>query len=206
MTPREDRIYELFEQAARNVLTGAEILVRLVAAPIENRPELARMLVDVEHAGDHATHEIMRTVNTSSITPFDRDDLTVLAGRLDDVIDDIEQAAELTVLYRIGDVPDGVHKQAALLADAAALTVEAMPRLRTLRDLESYWIGINELENSADTVYRVLVADLLNNDGDLRTMIKIKEVVDQLEAAADAFERVANVVQSIAAKSPDAVS
>jgi uncharacterized protein Yka (UPF0111/DUF47 family) len=112
----------------------------------------------------------------------------------------MEAAGDLTVLYRIGDLPAAVGQQAALLQEAAQLTVEAMPRLRTLRDLDSYWITINEIENRADDVYRALLADLFNGDSDVVTMIKVKEVADQLEAAADSFEQVANVIQSIAAK------
>lgn len=200
LAPRDTRFYDLFTQAARNVLDAAVLLRELVEGPPEVRSGLAKRLVDVEHAGDDATHEIMRAVNSSFITPFDREDIALLASRLDDVIDNMEAAGDLTVLYRIGDLPAAVGEQAALLQEAARLTVEAMPRLRTLRDLDSYWITINEIENRADNVYRALLADLFDGDSDVVTMIKVKEVVDQLEAAADSFEQVANVIQSIAAK------
>jgi uncharacterized protein len=154
----------------------------------------------LEHVGDQVTHDIMRALNTSFITPFDREDIAVLAAGLDDVVDEIEAAGDLTVLYKIGALPQAVHEHAELLEEAARVTTEGMARLRTLQKLEDYWIRINEIENLADALYRALLAQVFDSGSDVVTMIKIKEVVDQLERAADAFERVANVVQSIAAK------
>jgi uncharacterized protein len=200
LTPRNTQFYDMFAAAANNALDAAVVLTQLVNADAAKRPELARQLTDLEHVGDHATHDIMRALNTSFITPFDREDIAYLAGRLDDVVDDIEAAGDLTVLYRLGELPTAVHQQARLLEEAARVTSEAMGRLKTLQRLEDYWITINEIENRADAVYRALLADLFNSGSDVITMIKIKEVVDQLESAADAFEHVANVVQSIAAK------
>ena len=200
LTPRNTQFYDMFTAAANNALDAAVVLTQLVNADAAKRPELARQLTDLEHVGDHATHDIMRALNTCFITPFDREDIAYLAGRLDDVVDDIEAASDLTVLYRLGELPTAVHQQARLVEEAARVTSEAMGRLKTLQRLEDYWITINEIENRADAVYRALLADLFNSGSDVITMIKIKEVVDQLESAADAFEHVANVVQSIAAK------
>ncbi len=200
LTPRDTRFYELFGAAADNLLEGAELLGELVDTVPAERSVVATRIKAVEHAGDETTHAIMHALNTSFITPFDREDIAQLAGRLDDVLDAMEAAADLSVLYRIHELPRGVREQVALLRQAAELTVAAMPRLRTLRDLDSYWITINELENQADDVYRALLAELFNDGVDPVTILKVKEVVDQLEAAADAFEHVADVIQSIAAK------
>jgi predicted phosphate transport protein (TIGR00153 family) len=172
----------------------------LVNADYDQRPALARQLTDLEHVADHTTHEIMRALNTSFITPFDREDIAVLASRLDDIVDHIEAAGDLAVLYRIDTLPLAVREQAELLEEAGRVTAEGMSRLKTLQKLEDYWITINEIENRADAVYRALLAKLFDSELDVVTMIKIKEVVDELESAADAFEQVANVVQSIAAK------
>lgn len=198
--PRDRKFFDLFTDGGRNCVAAADLLVELVASPPEGRPEIAQRLVDVEHAGDDVTHEIMRALNTSFITPFDREDIAMLAGSLDDTIDDMEAAASLTVLYHVQDLPAGVTEQAGLLAQAAKLTAEAMPRLQTMRDLEAYWIAINDLENQADTVYRGLLGELFNTPGDVITKFKLKEVVERLEAAADKFEHLADVIQSIAAK------
>lgn len=200
LTPRDNRFYDLFVDAAKNVLQGAELLTRLVDSDAGHRSALATRMKSVEHAGDNATHAILHQLNTSFITPFDREDIAHLAGKLDDILDAMEAAANLAVLYRIDELPEAVSEQVAVLHEAANLTVDAMPRLRTMRDLDQYWITINELENQADQIYRQLLAELFNNGTDAVTMIKVKEVVDQLEVAADAFEHVADVIQTIAAK------
>jgi uncharacterized protein len=200
LTPRNTQFYDMFTAAANNTLSAALVLKELINAPPQQRPPLAQQLRDLEHVGDQTTHDIMRALNTSFITPFDREDIAVLAAGLDDIVDEIEAAGDLTVLYKIDELPQAVHEQAELLEEAARVTAEAMGRLRTLQKLEDYWIRINEIENLADAMYRALLARVFDSGSDVVTMIKIKEVVDQLEKAADAFERVANVVQSIAAK------
>ena len=200
LTPRDTQFYDMFTAAASNALDAALMLTKLVNADYEQRPELARQLKDLEHVADHTTHDIMRALNTSFITPFDREDIAVLASRTDDIVDHIEAAADLTVLYRIETLPSAVRQQAELLEEAARMTVDGMGRLRTLQKLEDYWITINDIENRADAAYRTLLAELFDSELEVVTMIKIKEVVDELESAADAFEDLANVVQSIAAK------
>jgi uncharacterized protein len=200
LTPRNTQFYDMFAAAASNALDAALMLTKLVNADYEQRPELARQLKDLEHVADQTTHDVMRALNTSFITPFDREDIAVLAARMDDIVDHIEAAADLTVLYRIETLPSAVHQQAALLEEAARMTVDGMGRLRTLQKLEDYWITINDIENRADAAYRTLLAELFDSELEVVTMIKIKEVVDELESAADAFEDLANVVQSIAAK------
>jgi predicted phosphate transport protein (TIGR00153 family) len=200
LTPGDTQFYDMFTAAASNALDAALMLTKLVNADYEQRPELARQLKDLEHVADHTTHDIMRALNTSFITPFDREDIAVLASRTDDIVDHIEAAADLTVLYRIETLPSAVRQQAELLEEAARMTVDGMGRLRTLQKLEDYWITINDIENRADAAYRTLLAELFDSELEVVTMIKIKEVVDELESAADAFEDLANVVQSIAAK------
>jgi uncharacterized protein Yka (UPF0111/DUF47 family) len=163
------------------VLDAALVLRELLNAPADERVPFARQLRDLEHVGDQVTHDIMRALNTSFITPFDREDISVLAAGLDDVVDDIEAAGDLTVLYKIDALPPAVHEQADLLEEAARVTTEGMGRLRMLQKLEDYWIRINEIENLADAHYRALLAQVFDSGSDVVTMIKIKEVVDQLE-------------------------
>jgi uncharacterized protein Yka (UPF0111/DUF47 family) len=133
LTPRNTQFYDMFAAAADNVLDAALVLKELLNAAPDQRPELARQLRDLEHVGDQATHDIMRALNTSFITPFDREDIAVLAAGLDDVVDDIEAAGDLTVLYKIGVLPQAVHEQAELLEEAARVTTEGIGRLRTCR-------------------------------------------------------------------------
>ncbi len=153
-----------------------------------------------EHAGDEATHAIMRELNETFVTPFDREDIYRLASSLDDVMDFMEAAVDLVVLYNIAELPPEIADQVDVLERAAELTAEAMPRLRGMKDLKEFWIELNRLENQADQVYRRLLARLFSGEYDALTVLKLKEVVDQLEAAADAFEHVANTVETIAVK------
>jgi uncharacterized protein len=199
LTPREDSYYDMFADSANNLVTGARLLVELIGDG-GNREGIAEKMRACEHAGDEFTHAIMRRLNESFITPFDREDIYRLASSLDDVMDFMEAAADLVVLYKIEELPRDVVGQVEVLERAAELTAEAMPRLRGMKDLSEYWIEINRLENQGDQVYRRLLAELFGGEYDALTVLKLKEVVDQLEAAADTFEKVANTVESIAVK------
>jgi predicted phosphate transport protein (TIGR00153 family) len=190
----------MFATSANHLVTGAKLLTELLGADVAARADIAELMRAAEHAGDDATHAIYRQLNLSFITPFDREDIYRLAGNLDDVMDAMDAAVDLVVLYKIEQLPRGVADQVEVLERAAELTAEAMPRLRTMKNLTEYWIEINRLENQADQVYRNLLAHLFSGEYDPVTILKLKEVVDQLEAAADAFEHVANSVETIAVK------
>ncbi len=200
LTPRQTSFYGMFATSGENLVTGAKLLKELLGAEPQDRKAIADQMRAVEHAGDEATHAIMRELNESFVTPFDREDIYRLASGLDDVLDAMEAAVDLVVLYQIGELPAEIADQVELLERAAELTAEAMPRLRSMKDLAPFWIELNRLENQADQVYRRLLARLFSGDFDTLTVMKLKEVVDQLEAAADAFEHVANTVETIAVK------
>ena len=199
-TPRDDRFYDMFAASAQHLVTGAALLREQLAADVDDRPALAARMRDTEHEGDDITHEIFRSVNATFVTPFDREDIYQLAGRIDDVLDHLDAAADLVVLYRPADLPAGILEQADVLVRAADVTVAAMRRLRTPQELSEYWIEINRLENEADQVYRRLLATLFSGMYEAMEVLKLKDVVEELEAAADAFEHLAHAVQTIAAK------
>jgi predicted phosphate transport protein (TIGR00153 family) len=190
----------MFAASGQNLVVGARLLKELLGAAPGDRKEIAERMRAAEHAGDDVTHAIMRELNESFITPFDREDIYRLASSLDDVMDAMEAAVDLVVLYQIGELPPEVADQVDVIERAAELTAEAMLKLRAMKDLSEFWIELNRLENQADQVYRRLLARLFSGDFDALTVMKIKEVVDQLEGAADAFEHVANTVETIAVK------
>jgi len=200
LTPKDSSFYDLFATSAGHLVEGARELTNLLGVERSEREAVAARMRDIEHAADESTHAIMRKVNSSFITPFDREDIYGLASHLDDCMDLMEAAADLIVLYRIGDLPDGIAAQVQILVRMAELTAETMPRLRSMHDLAEYWIEINRLENQADQIYRRLLAEVFNDGQDAINVLKLKEVIDELEAAADAFETVANTVESIAVK------
>ncbi|SDQ80146.1 DUF47 domain-containing protein [Thermostaphylospora chromogena] len=199
LTPREDSYYDLFADSANNIVSASRLLVEIISDG-SDRVALAERMRACEHAGDERTHAIMRRLNESFITPFDREDIYRLASNLDDVMDYMEAAADLIVLYQIEHLPKEVIRQVEVLERASELTAEAMPRLRSMKNLNEYWIEINRLENQADQIYRRLLAKLFGGEYDALTVLKMKEVIDQLEMAADAFEHVANTIESIALK------
>ncbi|MCE7080276.1 DUF47 domain-containing protein [Streptomyces sp. ST2-7A] len=201
MTPRETGFHDLFAAAADNILTGSKLLLELLGSDAEGRAEIAERMRAAEHAGDDTTHAVYHQLNSSFITPFDREDIYRLAARLDDIMDFMEEAVDLVVLYRIDELPPGVDQQIQVLNRAAELTAEAMPHLRTMENLTEYWIEVNRLENQADRVHRRLLAHLFTNGAyDAVEIMKLKQIVDVLEEAADAFEHVANTVESIVVK------
>jgi len=202
LTPKDNGFYDLFSESAAHLVEGAAELTAILGAQDQDeRESIAAKLSEVETSADEATHALIRKVNSSFITPFDREDIHGLASALDDCIDHMDAAADLVALYRISSFPKGVVKQVEILSRMAELTVDAMPRLRMMKDLNTYWIEINRLENRADKAYRRMLAELFNADGaDPILVMKLKELIDELEAAADAFETVAHKVESIAVK------
>lgn len=200
LTPRENSFYSMFATSGRNLMEGAGLLKELLGAEMSERKAIAERMRACEHAGDEATHAIMRELNETFVTPFDREDIYRLASSLDDVMDYMEAAVDLVVLYNIAELPPEIADQVDVLERAAELTADAMPRLRSMKDLSEFWIELNRLENQADQVYRRILAKLFSGEYDALTVLKLKEVVDQLEAAADAFEHVANTVETIAVK------
>nr|WP_240760074.1 DUF47 family protein [Phytoactinopolyspora endophytica] len=199
LSPGDSIFYDLFTASAQNLRDGVRVLSEALV-PDADRSALVPTLKDIEHTGDEHTHDIVRRVNSGLKPPFHRDDIYRLAGALDDVLDDVEAALDLMVLYRIRELPTGVAAMIDVLDRAADLTAEAMPRLRVANDLTKYWIEINRLENEADQTYRRLLARIFSGEYDALTVHKLKDVIETLESAVDGFERVANIVEQIALK------
>ena len=134
------------------------------------------------------------------MTPFDREDIHRLASAIDDVLDGIEAVADLLVLHRIESPLPEMRQQAEVLAQAADQTHQAMSRLKSFTGLEPYWVEINRLENEGDRIFRKTVANLFSGDFKAMDVLKWKDLVDQMEAAIDGCEDVANALESIVLK------
>jgi predicted phosphate transport protein (TIGR00153 family) len=202
LRPRDDTFYEYFSKAAANLVRGTELLTEL-ALPGADVQSISERLVEVEHDSDAITHELYNKINTSFITPFDREDIYQLGSQLDDIMDHLEAVGSLLYLYgltKLPTLPREVHEIVSVLDQQAKLTAAAMPRLKTMKDLKEYWVECNRLENDGDRAYRMLLVRLFSGEYDALTVLKMKEVADELEAACDAFEHVANTVETIAVK------
>lgn len=200
LTPRDTSFFDLLAESAVNLVTGANLLAELLGADRQARKAINKQLTLAEHLGDEATHTIMHRLNKTFVTPFDRDDISSLASALDDCMDHMEEAGDLIVLYKLDELPARVSEQIQVLQRCAELTADAMPRLRSMADLAEYWVEVNRLENQADRAHRKLLAQMFDEISDPIQLMKLKEVVDRLEDAVDAFENVANTVETIALK------
>jgi len=202
LRPSNDSFFDHFSRAAENLVKGTALLSELIL-PDADVQSVSERLVEVEHDSDAITHELYKRINSSFITPFDREDIYRLGSGLDDVMDHLEAVGSLLYLYgltKIPVLPREMHEMVDVLDRQAKVTAEAMPKLRTMRDLEDYFVECNRLENEGDRVYRMLLVRLFSGEYDALTVLKLKEVVEELERACDAFERVANTVETVAVK------
>ena len=199
LIPREQSFFDAFESLAEKVYEGSDELLTLLRDYRDLEKHAGRVL-DIEHEGDELTHEIMRRLDTTFITPFDREDIHRLASSLDDVLDHIEAAAEALQLYKIDEPLPQMISLAETLCEAAKYTAKAMPGLRKMKDLRDYWVEINRLENEGDRFYRRTLAELFSGDYKAMDVLKFKDIIEEIESAIDRLEDVANTIESIVLK------
>jgi predicted phosphate transport protein (TIGR00153 family) len=197
--PVDTTFYDLFTQQATHLVHGAGLLAEMLGEG-NDREGIAQRMRDAEHQCDETTHAIVRRVNSTFVTPFDREDIYSLASKLDDIMDYMEEAVDLVLLYEVEHLPSELANQVEVIQRCAELTAESMPRLQTMKDLEEYWIEINRLENAGDKSYRRILAKLFGGKYEALEVLKLKDIVDALEGAIDAFETAANIVEQIAVK------
>jgi uncharacterized protein len=201
--PREESYFELFEAAAANVAESARLLLDMVEEFVEPEAKVQRV-VEREHEGDRLTREILVRLNSTFVTPFDREDIFTLASQLDDVTDAIEEVAQMLVLHRVTEPIDSVRAQAKLLERAAAETADGIRYLRRLErePLRRYTVALSELEDEGDRLYRHAHAELygFTTEHPARFVLVWKDIIEQLEEAVDALEDVAHTVSSIVLK------
>jgi predicted phosphate transport protein (TIGR00153 family) len=198
---RSEAFFELFSASAENLRVAVELLQDLVSdyRDVELK---ARRIQEREHEGDTITHEVIQRLNTTFITPMDREDIYTLATALDDVLDAVDAAADLFVLHHIEGPLPAMIQQVDVLLRAAKQTEQALAALPSLDRgrLEPYWIEINSLENEGDRLYRRAVADMFGGDHKAMDVLRWKDVAEALEEALDGLENVANVVESVVLK------
>jgi predicted phosphate transport protein (TIGR00153 family) len=197
--PVDNTFYDLFTTSANQSVKGAALLAEMLVDG-SDRQHIAERMREQEHLADDATHDIIKRVNKTFVTPFDREDIYDLASGLDDIMDFMEEAVDLVLLYEVHTLPSEVAEQVEVIQRCAELTSEAMPRLKSMADLEEFWIEINRLENAGDKTYRRILAKLFGGGYEALEVLKLKGIVDSLEEAIDAFEKVANTIEQIALK------
>jgi predicted phosphate transport protein (TIGR00153 family) len=196
---KEREFFDLFEEAASNSVRAAELLVTILDEWPDNATAMRDMVI-CEQEGDRITHDIIQRLNHTFVTPFDREDIIGLASALDDIVDFIEEVADFLGLYRIEAPMEQAERLAAVLRDATRQISEAMPRLRTLKDIHHYTVEVNRLENEGDRIYREAVASLFDHGIDPMLVIRWKDIFERLEEAIDATERAVNTLEGIIIK------
>jgi uncharacterized protein len=201
ISQRGEAFFDLFSSSADNLREGVRLLQDLVEdfTDVELK---ARRIQEREHEGDTITHEIIQRLNTTFITPMDREDIYALATALDDVLDAVEAAADLFVLHNVDAPRSFMVQQVDVLLRAAEQTERAIVSLPSLDrgTLEPYWIEINSLENEGDKLFRRAVAEMFSGDHKAMDVLKWKEVTESLEEALDGLENVANIVETVVLK------
>jgi uncharacterized protein len=197
--PVDTAFYDLFTESAQHLVVGVGLLAEMLSETAVHEDVAARMR-EAEHNADETTHALFKRVNSTFVTPFDREDIYRLGSGLDDVMDMMDEVVDLILLYEVKVLPPELSQQVEVLQRCAELTAAAMPNLQAPHSLEEYWIEINRLENAGDKNHRRILAKLFSGEFKTIEVLKLKDIVEALEGAIDAFESVANIVEQIAVK------
>lgn len=202
--PKDKKFFPLFESASANLITMSANLVEAVnTTDIEARNEIIKKIDDLEHRGDEITHEIFTELSKNFITPFDREDIHSLASAIDDVADYIHGSANRMLLYHLDYTTDSIKKLADLIAQGCKdidKGIKELKDLKNIRNVTDSCVRINSMENQADYVFDMAVAELFKNETNAIELFKMKEILSALETATDMCEDVANVMESIIVK------
>ncbi len=200
LIPRERKFFQMFADVSENLIQGARLLHDILIHP-ENYASRIKQLQEIEHRGDDMTHAIIRMLNQTFITPFDREDIHRLTSSLDDVLDFVNSAATRMTLYGITSPPAAAAELARLIVVQSEELSKGVSLLEENQRVLEHCVEVNRLENEADRVSRKAIAELFEQEKDPIQLIKIKELYEVLEMATDKAEDAANVLEAVALKS-----
>ena len=199
LVPKDRVFFDLFAQAGGNSLRAAKLLQEMLKGWPESA-ELAREILLVEQEGDRITHDLSQRTNSTFVTPIDAEDIYNLAGKIDDIVDHIEEAADFMGLYGIEAPMDKAQEMADVLVKACEQLAVLLENMRGYKDLDQYWIEIHRIENDGDRLFREALASLFRGGIDPMAVIRWRDIILRLERAIDATEEAATVVETIATK------
>ncbi len=199
LIPREERFFDLFVQDAANVLDGARQLEAMLRS-YESSEKAAKKIRETEHRGDEISHDIGRRLESTFVTPFDREEIHALIAGLDDILDLIEEVADTFILYRIQAPTKTAVKQASLIVQACETIHQALSNLRGFKGLDPYIVEIHRLENEGDRLSRSAIAGLFDDGTKTIDVLKWKDVYALLEDTIDKCEDVADMIERIVVK------
>ncbi|TET46411.1 MAG: DUF47 domain-containing protein [Dehalococcoidia bacterium] len=202
LLPRGKIFFELYQESAENMVRTAELMKEMVDS-WENIEQKVEQIDEYEHVGDNITHRIIALLHRTFVTPFDQEDMALLAHSLDDIVDLIHAAAVAIHIYKIDAPKEGVKELAGIIVTASKEVEVALRQIRSqpkLKQVLPHCIEINRLENAADKVFRGAMAELFENCSDTADIIKWREILEHMESATDRCEDVANVLEGVALK------
>jgi predicted phosphate transport protein (TIGR00153 family) len=204
LMPKEERFHELFDRDSANLVQAARLFSEFVKVDLPTRRARMGQLRDLEHTGDDITRQIFDALNSSFITPFDREDIRSLATDLDDVLDYIEGVAQQLINFDLDESPVELQQFAEILVEMAVEIEQATERIWNLanqREIQQAIVRISDLENRADDLYNRVIADLFRANGrDPLEILKWKEIYDGLENACDQCKDYTHIVGNVIVK------
>jgi len=202
--PREEKFFDLFSEGAKNAVKASQVLKELVDnwEDVEGKVE---QIDKLEHVGDSITHEIMARLHRTFVTPFDREDIALLAKSLDDVTDFIYAASTAMLLYKVERPGQRAKELADIIVQTTIEVEKAVSQLKLrhragLRAIFDQCVEINRLENVADVVFRAALAELFEGSQDVAHIMKWREIYENMESATDRCEDVSNVLEGVVLK------
>ncbi len=199
LLPRDRTFFDLFIEAGENTLKASRLLDQMMATWPDSG-DLSKQVVDAEQEGDRITHAIIKRLNSTFVTPIDREDIYGLATQMDDIVDYTEEAADFLGLYKIEAPMSQAQELTKVLVAACEQLAAGLEHLRDFKDLDKYWIEIHRLENDGDRISRDAVASLFSNGIDPMVVIRWKDMFAVLENAIDATETAAQILEGIVIK------
>jgi predicted phosphate transport protein (TIGR00153 family) len=200
LKPQNRRFFELFTAASANTVAITQLLVELLSAFPEEGRELIAKIKEREHDGDRLTSDLIGLVNRTFVTPFDRDDIFRLANALDDICDLVDEAATNVELYDVRRIPERAREQADVIHRAAEQLDAGVRRLEGFKDATGELRRVRDLEDEGDRLVRQAVAELFRSGQDPISIIRWKDIHEQLEEAVDGFQTAADVLEAILVK------
>jgi len=199
LLPRDRTFFDLFIEAGQNNVHASRLLDRMMNSWPEDAGLLSK-IVEAEHEGDRITHDIVKRLNSTFVTPIDREDIYGLATQMDDIADFIEEAADFLGLYKIEAPMEQATALTKVLVASCEQLAAGLEHLPEFKDLDQYWIEIHRLENEGDRISRDAVASLFSNGIDPMVVIRWKDMFAVLEEAIDATETAAQILEGIVIK------
>ncbi len=200
--PREQKFFDLFEQSAKNITKAARELKEMIDTWqfIDSR---VAEITELEHEGDSIAHQMISLLHRTFVTPFDREDIALLAHTMDDIIDFVHATADAMFIYKIASPTQRAKELADIIVQGAEEVEKAVHGLRhksEFKQILESCVEINRLENMADRVYRAAIGELFENTSDIAQIIKWREIYEHMESATDRCEDVADALEGVALK------